>query len=157
VSARRWVVDCPPPWPAEGPPRDTARAMAQADIEKLRAEYEAVSRRDWEAVFRDVHPDFELRPDRGALAGPFRGREEARRAYEDFFEPFEDVHAEPEEFFERGDQIVVFFLLRSRPRGSNAVVEIRAAHLWTMRDGRPARCEIFPKRDNALEAVGLAE
>jgi ketosteroid isomerase-like protein len=131
--------------------------MAQTDIEALRAEYEAISRGDWEAVFRDVHADFELRPDRGALAGPFRGREEARQAFEDFFEPFEEVLAEPQEFFERGDQIVVFFLLRSRPRDSQAVVEIRAAHLWTMRDGRAARCEIFPKREEALAAAGLSD
>jgi hypothetical protein len=48
-----------------------------------------------------------------------------------------------------------FFLLRCRPRGSSAVVEIRAAHVWTMRTGKPARCEIFPKRQQGLEAAGF--
>jgi ketosteroid isomerase-like protein len=134
--------------------RDTGRPMAQTDIEALRAEYEAIGRRDWEAVFRDVHETSELRPDRGALAGPFRGREQARQAFEDFLEPFEEVLAEPQEFFERGAQIVVFFLLRSRPRGSDAVVEIRAAHLWTLRDGKAVRCEIFQEREKALESRG---
>jgi uncharacterized protein len=129
--------------------------MSQGDIEQLRAEYEAISRRDWAAVFSDVHPDFELEvPDR-PVAGTSRGREEAGRAFEDFFEPFEEVSAEPEEFFVNGDRIVVFFRLRSRPRGSSAVVEIRAAHLWTMRDGKAARLEIFPQREKALAAAGL--
>lgn len=131
-------------------------AMSQADVVTLRAEYEAISRRDWDAVFREAHPDFELTtPDRSAVPEICRGREESRRAFEDFFEPFEEVLAEPQEFFECGDRIVVFFLLRSRPKGSSAVVEIQAGHLWTMRDGKAARCEIFPEREKALEAAGL--
>ena len=101
-------------------------------------------------------PDFELRPPaRSAVPETCRGREESRRAFEDFFEPFEEVLAEPQEFFECGDRIVVFFLQRCRPKGSTAVVEIQAGHLWTMRDGKAARCEIFPEREKALEAAGL--
>jgi hypothetical protein len=46
--------------------------------------------------------------------------------------------------------------LRSRPAGSRAEVEIRAAHVWTMRDGRATRLEIFPRREKALEAAGLS-
>jgi len=132
--------------------------MPEAYFEALRPAYEAISRGDWDAVFRDVDPDFELKtPDRGLGVATVRGREQASRAFEDFFEPYEEVIAEPQEFFDRGDRIVVFFLLRSRPRGSRATVEIRAAHLWTMRDGRAARLEIFPEREKALEAAGLSE
>jgi hypothetical protein len=60
---------------------------------------------------------------------------------------------EPQQFFERGDRIVVFFLQRSRPRGSSATVEIQAGHLWTMRDGKAAGLQIFPEREKALEAA----
>jgi ketosteroid isomerase-like protein len=66
------------------------------------------------------------------------------------------VVIEPQEFFERGDQIVVFALVRSRPRGSNAVVENRIGHVWTMRDGKAVRLQIFPEREKALEAAGLS-
>jgi ketosteroid isomerase-like protein len=129
--------------------------MSEAGIETLRAAYEAMNRGDF---FRGVQPDFELKtPERGPQAGTtHRGPDEARRAFEDFFEPYEEVTIEPQEFLERGDRIVVFFLLRSRPRGSSAVVEIRAAHLWTMRDDKVARLEIFPERAKALEAAGLS-
>jgi ketosteroid isomerase-like protein len=130
--------------------------MSQADIETLRTEYEAMNRG---VFFHTVQTDFELKtPDVGPEAGTtHRGPDEARRAFEDFFEPYEEVAIEPQEFFERGDRIVVFFVLRSRPRGSSAVVEIRPAHLWTMRDGKPVRLEIIPVREEALEAVGLSE
>jgi ketosteroid isomerase-like protein len=90
-------------------------------------------------------------PDSGPEAGAVRGLDAARRAFEDFFEPYEEVVVEPEQFFERGRWIVVFFRLHSRPRGSSAVVEIRAGHLWTMRDGKAAALQIFPQREKALE------
>jgi ketosteroid isomerase-like protein len=130
--------------------------MPQADIETLRSLYETISRGDWDAGFRSMPPDFEYKvPDRDPLAGTYRGRENARRVLEDQLGAFEEAVAEPEEFFERGDRIVVFLLVRSRPRGSSATIEIRVAHLWTMRDGEPARCELFAVREEALDAVGL--
>jgi hypothetical protein len=132
--------------------------MSQADIETLRAAYEAVSRRDWDAAFRGAHPDLEWKViERDPLAGTYRGSEEIRRYYDEMFEPFEEVVFELEEFFERGDRIVVFFRWRARPRGSTAIVENRAGHLWTMRDGKAVRCEFFPVREDALEAAGLKE
>jgi ketosteroid isomerase-like protein len=73
-----------------------------------------------------------------------RGVESVRRAFEDFFSPFEALSVEPEAFFEGDGQIVVFFLQRARPLRSSAYVERRAAHLWTMRDGKAMGLEIFP-------------
>ena len=133
--------------------------MSQADIEMLRSEYQAMSRKDWADLFRAAHPRFELKtPDRNlALSGVFSGAERGRRVFEDFFEPFDAVTVEPEAFFEGDGQIVVFFLQRSKPKGSNAFVEARAAHIWTIRDGKATRLEIFPQREKALEAAGLSE
>jgi ketosteroid isomerase-like protein len=128
------------------------------DVETLRSAYAAIGRRDWDAVFRDVHADFELKtPDRSPGAGSYRGRVQAARAFEDFFEPYEAVVVEPEKFIRREDRIVVFFVQRARPTDSSATVEVRAAHLWTMRDGKAVRCEIFPERERALEAAGVSE
>jgi ketosteroid isomerase-like protein len=130
--------------------------MAAAVLESLRAEYAAISGRDWGALFRDAHPDFEFKtPDRGLGPGSLRGPERARRAMEDFFTPYEEVLVEPQEFFTAGDRVVVYFVQRCRPKGSTATVEIKAGHVWTMRDGRPAALEIFPKREDAREAAGL--
>jgi len=130
--------------------------MSHADLEMLRAGYEAFSRGDWDGAFRGVHPDLELKTaDRVTNPGTYRGYDEVKRFFDDLFEPFEEVVAEPQEFFERGDQIAVFVLVRSRPRGSSAVVENRIGHVWTIRDGKVARFQIFPEREKALEAIGL--
>jgi uncharacterized protein len=131
--------------------------MSQADIETLRLGYEAFNRGDWEAAFRAAHPDVELKTaDRVTSPGTYRGREEVKRFFDDLFEPFDEVTAEPQEFFDHGDQIVVFVRARLRPKGSSALVENRIGHLWTMRDGKVLRFEVFPEREKALEAVGLA-
>lgn len=132
--------------------------MSQADIETLRFGYEAVSRGDWDAPTRFAHPEFELQTaDRVVNPGTYRGTGEVRRFFEDLFEPFEEVVVEPEEFFERGDQIAVFVLTRLRPTGSSAVVENRIGHLWTMREGKATRLQVFPRREDALEAAGLSQ
>jgi uncharacterized protein len=131
--------------------------MSRGDIEMLRAGYEAFSRGEWDSVFREAHPDIELiTTDRVTNPGTYRGVDDIRRFFEDLFAPFEQVVAEPEEFLERGDQIVVLVVVRSRPRGSSAFIENRIGHLWTMRDGQVVRFQIFPEREKALEAAGLS-
>jgi ketosteroid isomerase-like protein len=132
--------------------------MSEEALTALRAEYAAMSRRDWKAVLSVAHRDFELLTPGGGLdVERIRGVESARRAFEDFFSPFDALSVEPEAFFEGDGQVVVFFLQRARPLGSTAYVERRAAHLWTMRDGKAMALEIFPRREKALEAAGLSE
>jgi ketosteroid isomerase-like protein len=128
--------------------------MAQRNIEELRARYEALSRGDRAAAFRDVHPDFELKTvERVPSAGTYRGAEEATRFLEDLWEPFEQVIVEPQEFFERGDRIAVFLHVRLRHKGSSATMENRIGALWTIRDGKAVRCEMFAERETALKAL----
>src|SRR6185503_17839435 len=111
--------------------------MSQENVDVVRALYEAVNRDDWSSVAHLVHHDFEwTTSDRVPNAGTYRGIEEVRRFFEDQRRPFEEVVSEPERFFEYDDRIVAFALLRSKPRGSDAVVESRIGHFWTMREGK---------------------
>jgi ketosteroid isomerase-like protein len=130
-------------------------AVSQTDVQELQNRYEAGGHGDWAAFFGDVHEDFEMvTPERGPLgATTIAGGEGAREAFTDFFGPYEEVWVEPQDFFDHGDRTVVFFIQRCRPSGSSATVDIHAAHLWTMRDGRPVRLQIFPEREKALKAA----
>ena len=129
--------------------------MAGTDVQELQTRYDAGGRGDFAEFFAHVHDDFEMvTPERGPLgATTIRGGDGAFEAFTDFFSPYEEVTIEPERFFEHGDCTVVFFTQRCRPTGSSATVDIHAAHLWTMRDGRPARLQIFPEREQALKAA----
>ena len=130
--------------------------MLPAHVDDLRKRYEGVTKRRLNTVFDDVHPDFELRTaSRVPGAGTYRGADAATRFYEDLTEPFEEVSYEPQQFFARDDRVVVFLVVRFQPAGSTAVVENQVGALWTMRDGKPARCEMFAKREMALDAGGM--
>jgi ketosteroid isomerase-like protein len=132
--------------------------MSRENVETLRAAYDAFNRGDADAAARLADPDFELRTAARAVnPGTYRGAETARRFFEDLFDPFDEVVIEPEEFFERGDQVAVFLRVRMRPKASSAFVENRIGHLWTLREGKLARLAIFPRREEALEAAGLSE
>ena len=132
--------------------------MSHFHREALRARYKATSKENLGAVFADVHSDFELKTaDRVPGAGTYRGPVAATQFFADLVEPFEQVTYDPQRFFERDDKIVVFLIVRFTPRGSDAVVENQVGALWTIRDGKPARCQMFPHREEALAEAGMTE
>ena len=130
--------------------------MSQQNVEIVRSIYEAFNRRDWDAVFRDAHPDFEFTLKR-YQPGAHRGRQKVQEIIEDQAIAFDLWTIEPEEFFENDDQVVAFVKFRLRPKGSAAEFEIRTGTLWTFRDGKAVSAEGFPEREKALEAAGLSE
>ena len=79
--------------------------MSEENVEIVRSFYEAFNRGDWDAMFRDAHPDFELTtPSQLPNAGTYRGREECQRFLQDGLAAFEASIVEPEVFFESGDR-----------------------------------------------------
>ncbi len=130
--------------------------MSQENVEIVRQVYEAFNRGDWDAVYRDLHPDFEMTtPPRGLDAGIFRGREEGQGYWEDFFRPYEAVTVEPVEFFESGDQLVVFLKTRLRPRGSSAEVEVRTGTCGRSEAARLCPCESSPSARRPSKPPGF--
>jgi ketosteroid isomerase-like protein len=128
--------------------------MSQENVEIVRSIYEAANRRDWDAAWRNQAPDVEYT---GPSAGTYRGREEIQGFWEEMLTAFDAASAEPEEFFERGDQVAVVVKRRMRPKGSSAEIESRTGSLWTIRDGMVVSMRIFAKPEDALDAAGLSE
>jgi ketosteroid isomerase-like protein len=131
--------------------------MSQENVEVVRPIYDALNRRDWDAVFRDTHPDFEMTTQRGPDAGTHRRREAVQRLIEDTTAAFDNLAVEPEEFLEIGDQVVVLVTTRARPKGGSVDIVVRNGHLWTVRDGTILTLKTFPAPEKALEAAGLSE
>jgi ketosteroid isomerase-like protein len=126
--------------------------MSEENVEVVRRCYAALGRRDWDGLWRQAHPDFELHTQ---LQGSYRSPDEAQRFIEDRIAAFQSWAAEPEEFFESDDQVVVFVIQRARPKGSSAEITIKVADVWTLRDGSVLLLETFPQRKKALEAAGI--
>jgi ketosteroid isomerase-like protein len=132
--------------------------VSQEDVEIVRSIYEALNRRDWDAAFRDTRPNVELTtPPGGPNSGTYRGREECEGYLRELITPFEALALQPEEFFERGDQVAVVYKVRARPKGSSAEIEIRNGALWTIQGGKAVSLRFFSKPEEALEAAGLRE
>jgi ketosteroid isomerase-like protein len=85
------------------------------------------------------------------------GLDDSRQGWLDWLEPWEIYHTQIERIIPLGDTVVVLFRLHSRMAGTQDEVEMIAASVYLVRDGRVARVEHFADRAEALEAVGLSE
>jgi ketosteroid isomerase-like protein len=131
--------------------------MSQENVEIVRAIYEAIKRDDWDAAFRNAHPNFALTFERSLAAGTHRGRRRVQAVLEDQWAAFDATVLEPEQVMARGDQVVAIVRTRARPKGTSAEIEVRNGHLWTLCEGVVVSMHSFPEPERALEAVGLSE
>ncbi len=131
--------------------------MASENVERMRAAYEAVGRGETEVIFDLIDPDVEI-SDRPELPDPqtyrgYAGVAEALGQSDETFESFEFI---PERFIEVEDKIVAVLLLRGRGRGSGVPVEDHIAHLWTLREDRAYRLQVYSDPEEAIAvASGL--
>ena len=133
---------------------DGASPSTPAPTAVVRSIYEAINARDFDAGFALLDDRFEwLEPEHTLLGGAHRGFDEVRRAIEMQLEVFDELTIEPEEFHQHGEHVAVPVRQRARGGVSGAEVEIRIGHLWTVRDGRAIRLEVFAAREDAREAA----
>jgi ketosteroid isomerase-like protein len=122
--------------------------------ELVRALYEAINARDYEAGFALLDEDFEwLEPEQTLLSGNHRGFDEVRQAIEVQLEVWDEFTMEPEEFHEVGNRVAVPIRQRARGGSSGVEIEIRIGHLWTVNGGKIVRLEVFPAREGARKAA----
>jgi uncharacterized protein len=120
--------------------------------------FDAYSRRDFDAALALMDPEVEAHnPPEVPDAAIHRGREAVRRDWEQTLELFDDFSVELEEYFDAGDDLLVYLLYRGRSRGSRAEVVAPMAHVWTFREGKVIRFRQFLDRAEARAAVGLSE
>jgi uncharacterized protein len=130
--------------------------MPQENIDVARRGYEAFARGDLDAALELMAPDIEAHdPPEMPDAAIYRGHEAVRRDWEHTAELFDDFSVEVEDYFDAGDELVVYVRYRGRGRESGAEVEAAMAHIWTIRDGKATRLRQFLDRSSALEAAGL--
>jgi ketosteroid isomerase-like protein len=126
--------------------------MSQADIETLKAGFDAYNDGDFERMLEGWDDDIEL----VRLGGgdPLRGKEVARR----WLVPEAiDQRGEPIEFRDHGERVLVTCDWHTHGRGNGLDFDTRLYLLFTMRAGKVARVEGFNNEQVALEAAGLSE
>jgi len=144
----------------------------QQNVEVLRRMYEAWNDRDIDAIMGNYDPDIEivetqdlayaaallrvLGPRFVILSGGYRGRGEVRKLWETIWEISEWFIVNPEDFIAVGDeQVVVPNVLNARAKGTGLEGEAPTAHLFTVRNGKVLRMQVFVDKQQALAAAHL--
>jgi len=126
---------------------DFIALMRDTDPADLRALYEAVYDPDIEVVWVDTSPD----------SGPFHGIDEVMRAFEEWFESFEEFYMTTTEFLDAGDEVVVTAITPGRGKGSGAEVTMTVYWVIAVKGGKIARLHEYSTKSGALEAAGLSD
>ncbi len=103
------------------------------------------------------HSDFETA---GTLVGIERsdaGMEGFRAFWLDWLAPWATYRTEPEEAIDHGERVLVLSRSFGRLEGSTQEIKEAPAAVWTVRDGKIARVDLFLDRAEARKAVGLEE
>jgi ketosteroid isomerase-like protein len=101
-------------------------------------------------------PDFEYHEARewpGARV--LHGVDEYRELMGVLLESLEGMRADIEELFESGDQVVVFVRFTAHGTSSGVGAEMRPGQVFTLRDGKITKQEVFLDRGEAMKAAGL--
>jgi ketosteroid isomerase-like protein len=134
--------------------------MSQENVEIVRRSWQAFADGGLDAWMAYVDSEVNWRAIEGAPddVGEMHGEDALRRYVQDWLDTFEGITSIPTELIDAGDDLVVAALqVTGRARLSGIETELCYAVVYTVRDGRIVRGREYADRDQALEAVGLAE
>lgn len=115
-------------------------------VATVRRSYEAFARGDMDSVLADMHPEIEWHQAQGLPHGGFyKGLDDVRR---NIFDPLDrdwwaEFAAEPEQFIDGGDEVVVLGRYRGVAKGTRKRLDVPFVHVWTVRDGKAVRFRQF--------------
>jgi len=134
--------------------------VASENVERVLRGYEAFNRRDVEGALEGLSPDI-------VWLGPavlpegdreFRGHDGVKEFWRMWHETFEEFRTEIVETIDAGDRVMVMARMHARHRDSGGEMATPSfPHVWTIRDQEVVRVEMYPRRADALEALGLTD
>jgi ketosteroid isomerase-like protein len=133
--------------------------MSDADVELITRMYRAWNSGDMAALIDVFAAEVEVHPALTAfLASPvYRGHAGVATWYEETYEPWAELHAEPQRFTDAGDCTVVVVALHARVPGGQVDVEGEIAQVVTVRDGKIVRLDGYEEPDAAFATVGASD
>jgi len=131
--------------------------MSEQNVEIVRRGFDALNRRDLEALDPIFSEEAEFRSVLAASEGRlFRGHQGIRDYFAWFDDAFDEYASDLEEVIDAGeDRVVALFKFTARGRGSGVTLDQRAAMVITLRGERIARMDSYFDPAEALEAAGL--
>jgi ketosteroid isomerase-like protein len=134
--------------------------MSQHDADIVLAQFAATNERDWARAMSFYAEDVELEVHADAFVerGTFTGREAVGDWFGNWFATFAPgYHFDVTEARDLGGVVLLVASHHGRGRVSGVEVHGETAYLYTVRDGKIVRAELYRDRAAALEAAGLRE
>jgi uncharacterized protein len=129
--------------------------MPQFELQALQRIYDSLSRWDVDELAKDVTHDFEMvLPETVPWGGTRHGPDGVQAFATIFRDHVEGQWADPDDFIDGGDVIVVLGRLRGRARATGEEYEVGFAHAWTLSDGMPSRCRSYFDATPIMAALG---
>ncbi|MGH2955715.1 MAG: nuclear transport factor 2 family protein [Solirubrobacterales bacterium] len=131
--------------------------MSEQNLEIARRAYAAYNAGGVEAILDFFDPEIEWRMWEEFAREPrvYQGHAGVREALSVFESEFDGFGAEPHEFIDAGDRIVVPVRLGGRAKGSGEETFFELVQVWTARGNRAVRLDVYASREEALRALGL--
>jgi len=133
--------------------------VSEANIEIARRAYAAFALSGIEGILPYLDPEIEWRMWERFSREPrvFHGHDGVRRALGIFEENYDDFKAEPKEFIDAGDRVVVPVRLSGNVKGTGKLAEFNIVQVWTANGTRAGRLDVYSSREEALAALGMDE
>ena len=118
--------------------------MSEDDVESLQRIYRALSLWDVEELVSDLAHDIELSQPDTLPWGDTRHGHEGVRAFASISQDYvEGRWADPDDFLDAGDRMVVLGRMRGCAKASGREYEVEFVHVWTMTDGVASRLRAY--------------
>ncbi|MDX6668072.1 MAG: hypothetical protein QOK04_1452 [Solirubrobacteraceae bacterium] len=133
--------------------------MSSENVELLQSMLDAYNEGGVEAMLPYIDADFEVTvpPTLSVEPDTYRGHEGMRHYFESFADVMDEVRFDAEAFVDAGDRAVATTRLTARARETGLEVEQQVFQVWTVRDGRAVKAEVYPTKAEALRSVGIAD
>ena len=129
--------------------------MAGDKVEIVQRGIEAFNDRGVDGILTIIHPDFEATtpPNLASEPDTYRGHEGVRRWFDSFYEVMDHIRWDAHRYEQVGDRVVVEFTLRASGKTTGLDFGQDAVMVWSFRDGKAIRIELFETLDEALAAA----
>ena len=131
--------------------------MSDANVDAVRRVYDEWGRGNFRPRFDfyDDEMEWGWSEEFPGLAGVYRDGADRNERLAEWLSPWEHWVCEAEDYAVNGNHVVALCRYTGRGKGSGAMVDTKGAHLWTLRDRKAIRLEVFADRARALAAAGL--
>lgn len=128
------------------------------NLQIVRSIFADWERGDWSSA-EWADPEIEFEMIGGLNTGTWKGREQMAEAWATMLRAWEDLRAVADDFQEVDDERVLV-LLRNEGRGKGSGIDIggisvKAANVFTVRDGKVTRLALYWERDRAIADLSL--